>query len=162
MRSLFFNNRQTRAARIVAGLVLVAGIAGCTATEELKPAPTSRYIKTVPQPRAAPVPQPPKPVQQVVKRPRIYPEPEVLDGLTAEKVEALLGLPGFKRTDDPAEIWQYRVEDCILDLFMYETLDASQRSVAHYETRTKQGDTVNSKECFVRVLKAAETSARNL
>lgn len=160
MISVYDGNWQEQGVRIVVSLLLAAALAACEATEPMKPAPASRYIKAVPQARATPLPPAARPEPPVVKRPRIYPEPDVLDGLTAEKVEKLLGVPGFKRTDEPAEIWQYRVEDCILDLFMYETLDSSQRSVAHYETRTRKGDTANAKECFVRVLKAAETVAR--
>ncbi|NQV99049.1 MAG: hypothetical protein HQ483_05095 [Rhodospirillales bacterium] len=141
-------------------LVLGLTFSGCVTPEELKPAPTSRYIKTVPQRQAVAPPPVVTAQKQTAKAARVYPEPAVLDGLSAQKVEELLGLPEFKRSDEPAEIWQYRVKNCTLDLFMYETLDSTQRSVAHFETRATQGSSVSAKDCFTSVLKAAPTPAR--
>ncbi len=139
-------------------LLCVLAVSACAAEQPLKPAPSSRFITATPPAVAVP----PKPTVRIAKapKPRVYPEPHVLDGLTAQKVEALLGAPGFKRSDEPAEIWQYRVKTCTLDLFMYENLDSNQRSVAHFETRAPQGQTVSSKDCFVNVLKAAELPAK--
>lgn len=39
--------------------------------------------------------------------------------LTTEKVEALVGEPDFRRVEPPAELWQYRTEECVVDLFFY-------------------------------------------
>jgi len=145
-----------RATLVVLGLFLVA----CSTEQPLKPAPSSRFIKSIPAvttPKAKP--QVVAKAPQVVE-PRIYPEPDVLDGLSAAKVQELLGLPGFKRNDDPAEIWQYRVTNCTLDLFLYETLDSEQRSVAHFETRPGPGQTISAKDCFIAILQAAETGSQ--
>ncbi len=142
--------------------MLVLGLGGCGANQELKPAPASRFVKTAPQETAVPAVETPpvtiakaSPVEPKPKR--NYPEPTVLEGLIADQVEALLGAPGFKRNDDPAEIWQYRVKSCTLDLFMYETLDSRQRSVAHYEARPTPDTAMTVRDCFIDVIKAAET-----
>ena len=140
--------------------VALLSLAGCMTDEAFQPAPSSRFIKTT-TPKASEAPPPivvPKTKVAKAEPQRDYPEPTVLTGLTAENVTTLLGTPGFKRADDPAEIWQYRVERCTLDLFMYETLDSKERSVAHFETRGQDGESISTKDCFVDVIKAAEAA----
>lgn len=57
-----------------------------------------------------------------------------LKGLSAIQVKDMLGPPSFTRRDKPAEIWQYRNDLCILDLFLYP--DAKNQTVAHYAVRS--------------------------
>jgi len=45
--------------------------------------------------------------------------PASLTGLSAGEVVALFGEPDFRRTEPPAELWQYRSADCVLDVFLY-------------------------------------------
>jgi hypothetical protein len=45
--------------------------------------------------------------------------PRTLAGLSANEVVALYGEPDFRRVEPPAELWQYRTADCVLDLFLY-------------------------------------------
>jgi len=47
------------------------------------------------------------------------PQPGELRGLSDSAVVALLGEPDFRRNEVQAELWQYRAEDCVLDLFLY-------------------------------------------
>jgi hypothetical protein len=42
-----------------------------------------------------------------------------LAGLAPAQVAALYGQPDFRRNDPPAEVWQYRSADCVLDLYFY-------------------------------------------
>jgi hypothetical protein len=42
-----------------------------------------------------------------------------LAGLAPSQVAALYGQPDFRRSDPPAEVWQYRSADCVLDLYFY-------------------------------------------
>src|SRR5262245_27258158 len=44
--------------------------------------------------------------------------PKVL-GLKPHDVQELLGMPKLVRRDDPAEVWQYRSNACVLDVFLY-------------------------------------------
>ncbi len=134
---------------------------GCAAEPELKPAPTSRFIQAKPaQDAAVPAANKLAKVTPKPSKPRVYPEPTILDGLSASKVVALLGAPGFKRTDDPAEIWQYRAANCTLDLFMYEMLDSEQRTVTHYETRPQQGKSMSPKDCFIAIIQTSESASQ--
>jgi hypothetical protein len=47
------------------------------------------------------------------------PDLERLHGLSADNLRTMLGAPDFRRRDAAAEIWQYRGNGCILDLFLY-------------------------------------------
>ena len=57
-----------------------------------------------------------------------------LIGRGAREVAELLGEPGFKRRDPPAELWQYRSTHCVLDLFLYADKGGAP-TVAHAEVR---------------------------
>jgi hypothetical protein len=65
----------------------------------------------------------------------ILAETGALVGRDAREVVELLGEPGLKRRDPPAEMWQYRAGPCVLDLFLYAD-KGSALTVAHAEVRT--------------------------
>jgi len=70
-----------------------------------------------------------------------------LTGLAPYQVAALYGQPDFRRTDPPAEVWQYRSADCVLDLFFYSG-DGGERLVfAQSRPRSPQQD-VSAGHCF--------------
>ena len=144
------------------GFALILGISGCQTTEQPhKPAPESRFIKTGPKVETTPSPITVPKTQQARAEPsRIFPKLSTLQNLTEKDLHALLGSPSFKRSDDPAEIWQYRVTNCTLDLFLYENLDTSKRSVAHYEIRLQQGQGLTEKSCFESVIKSTDTPSK--
>ncbi len=54
-------------------------------------------------------------------------------GLAHEELARVMGVPGFKRVDDPAALWQYRGARCILDVYLYA--DGPVYRVAHLEFR---------------------------
>ncbi len=72
-------------------------------------------------------------------------------GLSGDGVTALLGPPDYRRRDKPAEIWQYRNDACVLDLFLYSANGAPAR-VNHMDfrrlgiDRDKAG--LSNGECF--------------
>lgn len=43
-----------------------------------------------------------------------------LAGLKPDDVLAILGEPDLRRDEPPAELWQYRAADCVLNLFFYD------------------------------------------
>ena len=88
--------------------------------------------------------------------PKVYPPPSHLAGLYGEQVIGLLGLPGFKRRDDPALIWQYRTKACTLDLFLYRAGDGDPYRVRHFEARNRGKEAISMRDCFVNLLKAHE------
>jgi hypothetical protein len=59
-----------------------------------------------------------------------------LMGLGAPDLLVLFGEPDFRRTEPPAELWQYRSADCVLDLFLYR--DEHGYRVIHAETRQRE------------------------
>jgi hypothetical protein len=56
-----------------------------------------------------------------------------LVGLTASSTRHLFGPPAMKRAEEPAEIWQYRRGNCVLDLYLYS--DENEAKVQHAELR---------------------------
>jgi hypothetical protein len=81
---------------------------------------------------SAATPIPPAAALPVAARPA---EPRPLAGLSAKEVVALFGEPDFRRAEPPAELWQYRTADCVLDLFLYS--DQAGAHVVHSETRDR-------------------------
>jgi len=58
-----------------------------------------------------------------------------LNGLAPAQVAALIGDPDLRRVDPPAEVWQYRNADCVLELYFYDS-GADSRMV-YAETRSR-------------------------
>ncbi|MGH6969416.1 MAG: hypothetical protein ACREEN_09980, partial [Stellaceae bacterium] len=61
-----------------------------------------------------------------------------LNGLAPAQVAALIGAPDLRRVDPPAEIWQYRSADCVLDLYFYDSGDSSRMVYAETRSRVPQ------------------------
>jgi hypothetical protein len=55
-------------------------------------------------------------------------DPARMVGLDGVALERLLGEPALVRRDAPAEIWQYRGADCVLDLFLYQEANGQEAS----------------------------------
>jgi hypothetical protein len=85
-----------------------------------------------PPPALTAAPEPAAALQPAAARP---PGMRKLTGLSADEVVALFGEPDFRRAEPPAELWQYRSAECVLDLFLYD--DAGGFRVAHSETRDR-------------------------
>jgi hypothetical protein len=63
-----------------------------------------------------------------------------LAGLAPSQVAALYGQPDFRRNDPPAEVWQYRSADCVLDLYFYSGDGGEQLVFAQGRPRSLQQD----------------------
>jgi hypothetical protein len=77
------------------------------------------------------------------------------NGYQAQSLVGLIGRPDFVRRDGPAQIWQYRSNACILDLFMYGA--TTDKTVKHAELR---GGTIGkgpSRGCFAKLLHGRTT-----
>ena len=51
----------------------------------------------------------------------------------AADIRSLFGTPSLIRREPPAQIWQYRQQDCVLDIYLYE--DHRREKVQHAEIR---------------------------
>jgi len=61
-----------------------------------------------------------------------------LAGLAPAQVAALYGQPDFRRNDPPAQVWQYRSADCVLDLYFYSGDGGEQLVFAQSRPRSLQ------------------------
>jgi hypothetical protein len=87
------------------------------------------------------------------------PGPGHLVGLPPGDVESLLGAPGFRRRDPPAEVWRYAGESCRLFVFLYARPDdASDYRVSHVEVRGASVVNVSDDACFHSLLKERPAS----
>lgn len=77
-------------------------------------------------------------------------DPEQLLGMTSESLGDILGKPDVVRRDGGAEVWQYRSETCVLDLFLY----GGMKQVEYVDLRDRGDATdVMVRACFVRMLR---------
>ena len=116
----------------LAGIAASLGLAACA-----RPAPAvvvaAPAIVAQPAAAAEPAPAPVAPPAEPAAA-RI-PALPVLTGLGAAEVMALLGEPDFRRREPPAELWQYRSADCVLDVFLYG--EGGRYRVVRSETRDR-------------------------
>ena len=89
-----------------------------------------------------------------------YPDIETLKGKTSDRVTKLLGTPDFRRTDKPAELWQYRHDKCSVDLFLYSR-NGGGLTVDFLDVRTHGDQDLSIQACFVAILKAKAYSGES-
>ncbi len=153
--------------RILGALLLAVLLAGCeglplqlpffTATQTAQPKAAPKAPEeseapatTAPQPEAETEPEaetaalPPAPV--------IDDDPARILGLGPDRLTELLGRPELTRREPPAEIWQYRGESCVFDVFLYEE-DGLVR-VTYLEARDASARRVTERSCLNQLLRA--------
>ena len=84
---------------------------------------------------AQPAPSAPSPAIRPVVAVARPPALAKLRDLSAAELVALIGEPDFRRVEPPAELWQYRSTDCVLDLFLYG--DGQKFHVVHAAARDR-------------------------
>ncbi|MCB9958974.1 MAG: hypothetical protein H6843_10260 [Rhodospirillaceae bacterium] len=72
--------------------------------------------------------------------------PGDLEGAPPSNVLALLGEPELRRTEPPAEVWQYRTERCVADIYLRQ--DGAAQRVVYIETRSPNAATVPAAGCL--------------
>lgn len=110
--------------------------------------------------KAPPGSSPPSAAEDTASLPP--PEPEIdsnpnrLLGLDRAAVTGLLGVPGFARSEAPAQLWRYRDERCLLDLFLYGDENNAENGavVRHYEVRSVADPAVSPSDCLRALLLA--------
>jgi hypothetical protein len=78
--------------------------------------------------------------------------PTRLHNLNGTQIVAMLGEPGFKREENPAQIWRYRSEACVLELMLYR-LDRDLQ-VRHVEARDDKFKSVAHNACIESIVAA--------
>ncbi|HLJ63443.1 MAG TPA: hypothetical protein VKT70_05015 [Stellaceae bacterium] len=68
-----------------------------------------------------------------------------LRGLPERDVLAALGEPTFRRAEPPAELWQYRTSDCVVDVFLYQEADGYR--VVEIESRDRSLPVIHVARC---------------
>jgi hypothetical protein len=84
--------------------------------------------------------------------PIINDDPQQLMGIGPGALSAVLGEPELIRREAPAEIWQYRNDGCVLDVFLYDT--AGRRTVTYIEARDGTAQRIETRACLNTLLRA--------
>ncbi|WP_419902712.1 hypothetical protein [Kiloniella sp.] len=79
-------------------------------------------------------------------QPEIDDDPEKLLGINSKQLMAKLGEPSLIRRENPAEIWQYSTNSCVLDLVFYDSM------TAYVESRDDQVRPMDSRICLRKLL----------
>lgn len=150
--------RRGLAVLVIAGLAL--SLAGCNPAQE----PATTTESATPEAPAADAGNPAAPAPDssadgseapggdVAILPPVDDDPQHLVGLDHIGVNEKLGKPTLIRHDGDAEIWQYRGENCVLDLFLY----GEDKHVVHVDLRDRgDGNDSSVRQCYVNMLRAA-------
>lgn len=104
---------------LVLACAALSALAGCvTSAQERRPAPAQPIVVSSDQ----------------------------LIGLSPTALLATLGSPRLLRRERPAEVWQYRVGSCVLDVFLYGTGEGAR--VVHLEARDGTAEPIAPQACL--------------
>lgn len=149
--------------RILGAALLITFLTGCEGMPLRWPFFTTAQTSQ-PEAPAAAEPQaeaPPEAPTETAPGPAIAalpPEPMIDDnparilGLGPDKLTELLGQPELTRREPPAEIWQYRGETCVFDVFLYE--EGGTTRVTYLEARDANAQRVAERSCLNQLLRA--------
>ncbi len=160
--------------RILGALLLAAFLTGCegmpfqlpffTATQTAQPeaapkAPEESEAPAATAPQTETEPAETEPAAQTGPKtaalppaPAIDDDPARILGLGPDRLTELLGRPELTRREPPAEIWQYRGESCVFDVFLYE--EAGLVRVTYLEARDASAQRVAERGCLNQLLRA--------
>ncbi len=140
---------------ILSGLLLAAMLTGCEGTASQLPSVTAAETA---QSEAGPEgtkdagPQAEPKTAALPPAPVIDDDPARVLGLSPDKLTEMLGRPDLTRREPPAEIWQYRGETCVFDVFLYE--EAGSARVTYLEARDESAHPVAERNCLNQLLRA--------
>ncbi len=155
--------------RILGALLLAALLTGCeglplqlpffTATQTAQPeaapdAPEDSEAPavTAPQTETEPEAQTGPKTAALPPAPVIDDDPARILGLGPDRLTELLGRPELTRREPPAEIWQYRGESCVFDVFLYA--EGGLARVTYLEARDASARRVAERDCLNQLLRA--------
>jgi hypothetical protein len=127
------------ASSMLATLSMLAGLAACSAAPPM-PAASDGLVATSASAVLAPALPASRTSSDAASR------LGTLQGLRPVDIVRQFGQPDFRRTEPPAELWQYRTADCVLDIFLYAEPDGFH--VLHAEVRGRGGAVASRGGCF--------------
>ena len=83
-------------------------------------------------------------------------DPKRFIGAKPDFLLAELGEPFTLRKEAPAQVWQYRTDQCVLDIFLYEEADGP--AVVYLEARDLQASPTETGVCIGNLLEIAQLS----
>jgi hypothetical protein len=119
---------------LTAGFALSLALGSCTA-DQATPATSGQSVRT-----AAATPG------------QATAAPTKLHLMNSSQIIAMLGEPGFKREENPAQVWRYRSEACVLELMLYR-FDRDLQ-VRHVEARDEKFRAVAQNACIDSIVAA--------
>ncbi len=84
--------------------------------------------------------------------PAINDDPQQLIGMGPATLNAFLGAPELIRREAPASLWQYRADDCVLDVVLYP--DRGGDKVTYLEAREDGATKMAPRICLNKLLRA--------
>ena len=91
----------------------------------------------------------------------LSPDSAAFIGLGERELAIALGQPKLVRKDAPAEIWQYRGFDCVVDFYLYDSDPADQdkrMEVAFVEARDGRAVTAPTERCVKSLLQSVSAA----
>jgi len=107
-------------------------------------------------PDVAAKPEAPAPMARNVAmtRPPVPPpSPKQLIGKKREEIQALLGYPWLLKREGASELWQYRVTQCVLDVFLFAD-KGGEPKVSHVELRSRRENRAPPRGCYGEILES--------
>jgi hypothetical protein len=123
--------------RVATATAGVLSLAACAASQFRPPAGATAAAAPSARSTAAPS-------EELAAAPAGFtPTADNLMGADPAKLEQWLGKPGLVRLDDPAQVWQYRGQGCVVDVYFYPS--GTGMAVSHAEARSQKytGDPMN-------------------
>jgi hypothetical protein len=163
-----FAHRWRTGVSLVAACVLLSFATACGTTSTTKNTAPRKTTATAPRVVAIPLASAATPAAPVARpdqkariataprRPTTPPQPGRLIGMDGTAVAALLGPARYVRRDGAAEIWQYRNEHCVLDVFLY---GRDHLNVAHFDLRKRRNGAIAPKTCYGKLAKGANAAS---
>jgi hypothetical protein len=115
-----------RRAMLGVAVCLSFGLAGCDSGQNLGPNLDLSKLLSAPA-------NPAEPGEAAAPPRASVPQLARFQDMRQADVEALVGNPDFRRVEPPAELWQYRTAECVVDLFFYG--QGEDRRVVHEDAR---------------------------
>lgn len=79
-------------------------------------------------------------------------DPNRLMGESPDAIVADLGEPEMRRQERPVEVWQYRSEACVFDVYFDSASPAVEPVVVFYEARSRSEGSADASNCLRQIL----------